>query len=361
MISIQEHARLIKNKLVSVYKEVISVKTGFGSIFPEETTPSLHVDVSVQRGNDLIAVDVARFTESTRTKTTKSTEKKYKPPFFSLAYNFFRDEVFMSTVALGNAPNKAGNKIIAKNALDNVMENKKMIKRAIRKQQADVLQTGIVTLKNGDSIDYKRKAASIVDLGVDGYWSDNSVDIMSQVEKAGRFLRDEGKCSVSTINMIMRGDALNALLANESESFKKSLDARRVNRSDINMPVFNEKTGMAFHGQFSAGDFKVNILTYNESYTDSSGNRIYYLNRENVIIIPDDFIGKTVYGALFDAAETTIAGKRSLVPILKETDYLIKTEYDKRTVSSEIIIESAPLVVPTTIDKVYTMVVLPRL
>lgn len=359
MITIQNHAQLIVSKLVATFKEVIPVRTGFASVFPEETTGTLDVDISVQRGTELIAVDVARFTESTMTKTSRSTEKKFRPPFFNIGYNFLRDEVFMSTVALGSTPNKTANKIIAKNAMTNVMENKKMIKRAIRKQQADVLQTGIVTLKNGDSIDYRRKAESMVDLGAAAYWSNPDSDILGQLQKAGRFLRDEGHSSVTTFNLILRGDALNALLGNTNEAFKSALDDRRVDRAKVSMPVFNEKTGMAFHGQISAGDFNVNILTYNESYKESEdGERIFYQDRENAIIIPDDFEGKTVYGALYDAMETKMDGKKVLAPVLRETDYLIRAHYDKATISSTIELHSAPLVVPFTIDRIYTLKVL---
>jgi len=75
----------------------------------------------------------------------------------------------MSTIALGvGLENSTVNAIIAQNALRNIRKMRDKIERSIRKQQADVMQTGIVELINGDSIDYKRKSASMVDLGAGG-------------------------------------------------------------------------------------------------------------------------------------------------------------------------------------------------
>src|SRR5690606_34276477 len=140
------------------FVEDIPVRAGFSEWFPRETTGTLYVDVEVERDNDLIAVDVMRFTEGRKNKFTRSTEHTYVPPFFKEDYDFARDEIYMTSVALGVTGATAANQAIAQNALKNIRKNRKKIERAIRKQQADVLQTGIVSMKNGDNIDFRRKA-----------------------------------------------------------------------------------------------------------------------------------------------------------------------------------------------------------
>lgn len=361
MIPIQQHSATIASKVVGKFIEDIPVRAGFSGFFPSETTATLMVDVEVERDNDLIAVDVKRFTEGNKNKFSKSSEHKYVPPFFKEDYDFARDEVYMNTVALGVTNATGANQAIAQNALKNVRKNKKKIERAIRKQQADVLQSGIVTLKNGDSIDFRRKAESMVDVGAGSalYWNEAGSKPAEDLAAAMRFLRDVGNSTGSTINVIMRTDAMNAFLANTS--ITTILDSRRMDRAKIDMPQFNEASGMAFHGQIAAGDFTVNLWTYNEKYTDADGNTVYYLDRENAIVLPSDFQGKTVFGGLPYMRKATIGGAEAKLPGVIEADFLLRAYDDEKTISSTLELTSAPLVVPFTIDKVYTMKVLASL
>lgn len=328
-------------------------------MFPEETTPTLYVDVEVERDSDLIAVDVLRFHEGNKSKSTKFTEKKYMPPFYKELYDFARDEIYMSTVAFGVTTVPNANAGIAANALKEIRKNRKKIERAIRKQQADVLQTGIVTLKNGDSIDFKRKAESMVDLQAGNYWNDANSNPMAQLGVGMRFLRDKGRSSAGTINVVMRGEGMDAFLSNAA--IKDTAEVRRINRIDIDMPSFSEASGMAFHGQVVAGDFVVNLWTYNESYTNDEGETKFYLDRENALILPSDFMGKTVFGGLPMMRSTSIGGQSAKVPGVTEAKYLLRGYDDEKTISSTLELTSAPLVVPFTIDKTYTMKVLPSL
>lgn len=356
MIPINQHSVTIAKKVVGKFKEDIPVRAGFDGFFPRETTPTLMVDVEVERDNDLIAVDVKRFTEGNKNKFTRSSEHTYVPPFYKEDYDFARDEVYMNTVALGVTNVAGANQAIAQNALKNVRKNRKKIERAIRKQQADVLQTGIVELKNGDSIDYRRKAASMVDLGAGNYWNEAGTTPENDLGAAMRFLRDEGNATGGTINVIMRTDGLNALLNNAS--VKEILDSRRMERAKIEMPQFNEASGIAFHGQMSAGDFNVNLWTYNEKYTDAAGNTVHYLDASTAIVLPSDFMGKTVFGGLPYMRKASIGGAQVKLPGVMEADFLLRAYDDEKTISSTLELTSAPLVVPFTIDKIYTLKVL---
>jgi len=318
-ISIQNHSALIASKVVGKFQEDIPVRAGFSGFFPSETTPMLHVDVEVERDNDLIAVDVMRFTEGNKNKFTRATEHKYVPPFYREDYDFARDEVYMTTAALGATNVSGANQAIAQNALKNVRKNRKKIERAIRKQQSEVLQTGIVLLKNGDSIDYRRKAASIVDLGAGNYWNQANGTPAIDFGKAMRFLRDVGNSTGQTINAVMRTAAMDALLQNDS--FEVILDSRRMERARIDMPQFNEASGLAFHGQVAGGDFVINLWTYNEKYTDENGATKYYMEEENVVVLPSDFMGKTVFGGLPYMQNLSINGVTEKVPQVKEAQF----------------------------------------
>lgn len=356
-ISIQQHSKSIASKIVGVFKEDIPVRAGFSAWFPRETTPTLHVDIQVERDSDPIAVDVQRFTEGNKNKRSITTEKKFKPPYYREEYDFSKDDVYLNTIALGVGFGNANvNRVIAENGLRKVRSNRKKIERAIRKQQAQVLQTGIVTLENGDNIDFKRKAGSIVDLGAGSYWNEGTSDPIADLRDGMTFLRDEGNSNGSAVNVVMRGVAFENLLSQLPE--KAFTDNRRIDRASINMPQFSEATGMAFQGRVAAGDFTVNIWTYNEKYTDANGATQYYLDSNKVVMIPDDFRGKTVFGGLPTMRTITSGGVTTMVPGVIEREFLLRGYSDEKTMSSTLELTSAPLVIPFTIDKVYTIQVL---
>jgi hypothetical protein len=165
-----------------------------------------------------------------------------------------------------------------------------------------------------------------------------------------------GNSNGAVVNVVMRSAALNAFMA--TTQVKEQADIRRIDRLSIDMPQFSEATGMAFHGQIAAGDFNVNLWTYNEKYTDSAGATQYYLDANKVVILPEDFMGKTVFGGLPTLSDQNIGGQITRVPTVVEANYLIRSYSDERTTSSVIELSSAPLVIPFTIDKIYTMQVL---
>lgn len=359
-ISIQEHSAKVTQKLVSTFEEMIPVRAGFSQFFPEETTPSLEVDIEVQRDNDLIAVDVVRFTEGNKNKYSRVTEHIFIPPFFKEDYDFQRDSGYMSTIALGvGMENKTINKIITQNALKALSKNKNKIERAIRKQQADVLQTGIITLSNGDNIDFKRKAASIVNVDTLGdYWSLTTAKPMDDIKKGMEFLRNVGNCGGASVNVVMRSDALSAFLATTQIKEQGPYTINQIQRINVGMPQFTESTGFSLHGQIAAGDMSVNLWTYNEKYTDASGSTVYYLDNGNVVMIPEDFQGKTIFGGLPVFNEINIGGVTAKVPGVVEAKYLLRPYSDEKTLSSTIELTSAPITIPFTVDKIYTMKVL---
>lgn len=358
-ISIIEHNSQMTSKVVAAFKEMIPVAAGFSPWFPRETTPSFYVDIRVKRGTRKIAVDVVRFTEGQATKSTKVTENKYLPPYYELEHYLNHDEIYMRSLEFGSLSSPQGNRLIAANALENLMEQKNMIERAIRKQQAEVFQTGIITLKNGDNIDFRRKATSIVNVNTAGspYWNNASTATpLADIAKGGTFLRNEGTATGNALNLVARSSVISTLMA--TADYKGQADYRWIERMSIGMPQFTDSTGFTFSGQIAAGDFRVNLWSYDEFYEDENGNSVYYLDSKNVILLPENFIGKTVFGALPGMVEGSIGGVSTKVPTAVEAEYLIRAFYDERTISSGMKMSSAPIVIPVTVDRIYTMQVL---
>lgn len=350
-ISLIQHSRALTSKVVGAFVEEIKVRSGFNGWFPRETTPTLEVDVEVQRDNDLIAVDVVRFTEGNKNKFSRLTEHKYIPPFFKEEYDFQRDQVYMNTIALGVGMESVQvNAAIAKNAVKNVKKLRNKIERAIAKQQADVLQTGIITLVNGDNIDYRRKAESMVVSALP--WSNPATAKPIDDIRAGmEFLRDVGNSGGSSVNVIMSAQALAYFLAADQITKQGTNVVKQIERINIAMPQFEAATGFALQGQIAAGDFVVRLWTYAEKYTNDQGQTVRYLKPENVLFLPDDFEGKVVFGGLYTLNKVNGID----MPQIVETDYLLRNYSDEKTVSSTLELTSAPLTIPFTIDKMFTL------
>lgn len=365
-ISIQEHSALLTSKVIAVFKEKNPVREGFSGLFPSETTPTLYVDIRVKRGTAKAAVDVMRFAEGDKSKMSVTTEKKYLPPFFKKDYDYSKEDIYLTTAAFGVTGSATANKLMCDNAVEAVASNRDEIIRAIRIQQADVLQTGIVTLKNGDNIDYKRLAGSMVNVDTAGvYWSDVAADVVGDIQKGLKFLRETGRSGgLASVNLVMRDVAFTAFMnttqiKGDASSPNGLGMLRRVERLDVGFPIFSEATGMAYQGQLAAGDFVVNVWTYNEFYEDATtGNISYFLQDGNAVMIPTDFEGKTVFGALPAEVMTTCNGITEMTPGIVEADFLLRGYSDRRTLSSTLELTSAPLVVPISINKIYTMKVL---
>lgn len=349
-ISLIQHKKLITQKVIAVFDEITQIKSGFAGLFPRETTPTRDVSMEVRRNNKLIAVDIMRFASATATKRTKHTEKIYTPPYFKLDTNFSADQVYDMTFGSSLNPNAKQIGMMTKETVKSMKENREMVERNIQKQHADVLQTGIVTLTEGDSVDYQRKAASIVDVGAAEYWTAAAANPFKALEDGMTFLRDVGNSNGSTANVFMRREPFNALMANAK--FKEQADFRKIDRLNVDMPKMDNASGMAFQGQVAAGDFTLNIWTYNQGYQLTEGGAMnYYLSGDLFVMVPDDFQAKTVFGAI-------PALNSGGMPYAKETEYYSRAYTDQRTMSRYFEISSAPLVMPITVDKIYTAKVL---
>lgn len=356
-ISIIDHTAELTSRVVSVFKEEVPVLSGFSSFFPSETTPTLEVVIEVERDDELMAIDVERFTEGNPNKSTKSSQNIYIPPFFNEEYYLQKDTVYMNYVGAGVLNSPVANKSIVKSVSKALKTNRKKIQRAILLQQTQFLQTGIVRMKNGDNIDYRRKPESISVLTGANLWSASTTCKPITDLRAGvKFLREVGRSGAAATNVFMSDEAYIAFL--NSEEVKSYGDWRRIEQLNINMPVLDQSTGMTFQGQVAAGPLVLNIYTYNDYYNNGTGTLVKYFDIDKIVLIPSDFMAKTVFGGLVDTASGSIEGVDLDMPVLVEAEYLIRSFSDKKTMSSGIQLMSAPLIVPVTIDKVYTLKVL---
>ncbi|MGB0881884.1 MAG: major capsid protein [Vicingaceae bacterium] len=349
-INVVDARGIFTKRLIEVYKER-TAPTGFlRSFFRTVESDTKEISIEVQRGTEKIAVDVERGTSGNRNKFSKSSEKIFVPPYYEEYFDAteltFYDRLFLNNgtvdvVTFGQWMQD----VVEKLAL---LQDK--IERSYELQCSQVFQTGIVTLENGDNIDFKRKAASLVDLGAGNYWGDASSDPIKDLENGCKFLRTVGKMQGGTVNAIMGDKALNDFLNNTK--VKERADIRNFSLDEINAPQANA-LGAAPHGWVSAGSYRVYIWTYPEYYDTNEVENIPYINEENVILLPQ--ITKFTLGFGAVPMLLGVGNKEGLGISGRRGAYMVDEYVDKRHKSHNFEIRSAGVAIPTAVDQIYTL------
>jgi len=342
--------------IIASFSDDAAVKGGLSAFFPATTTIEKMVGIEVERNRQLIAVDVQRNTDPNHNKFSTSAEKLFVPPFYNESWDFTSAQRYDVTFGARTNPSSPDALNMLNEATRRLSTLKAKIMRAIELQRAQALQTGIVQLVNGDNIDYKRKVASVGSVLAAGNWTASTGKPLDDIATGCDFLREEGLSASGTVSMILGKDAFSAFMNNDQ--VKEKADFRRISRLEIGMPQFNDLTGLVFHGQIGTADYTVNIWTYNEFYELDNGTKTRYIDVDNMILIPEDFKAVTAHAGI--PAIMRDKGNAEypewITPI--EAEFYINNYVDPRKKAHWFEIASAPLAIPISIDRVYTLGVL---
>lgn len=333
-------------------------KLGLTSLFPKQTVKTKALGLNIKRKRKSIAVDVLRCTDPNLNEFTRESVKIFIPPYFKEAFNFTQCQRYDVTFGAGIFPTEVDAGSMVNEAGEHIMDLRDKIERAIEVQRSQVLNDGIVTLINGDSIDYKRQAGSMKTLTGTAKWDVSTATPLVDFDTAGKFIRSEGQTNSNVLNAIFGDRALSRFLANAT--VKEQADFRRIDRLSIQNPVLDKATGFTYHGQFSTGDFVVNIWTYPDTYdkldkATGTYTTMSYIDTDTVVILADDFEGKTGFAAvpaLFDGGGANGGGK--FIGSV-ESDFYVRDYIDQVKMAWWFEVSSAPLAVPVTIDRIYTL------
>jgi hypothetical protein len=347
-ISTTDARALFTKAVVDVYKEMPQTTSFLRSLFPSKEYSTKELSIEVQRGTEKIAVDVERGTEGNRNSFSRSTEKVFVPPYYKEYFDATQIDLYDRLFG-SEAIDSGVFAQFVQNIAENNMQLKEKIERSYELQCSQVLQTGIVTLNSGINIDFKRKAASLVNLGSinsNRYWNDQTNStVFDDVTTACDFLRQVGKSQGGTINAIFGSKALTALLNNTK--FKESADIRNYKLADITSPMRNA-TGATLHGSFSAGAYDVMIWSYPEFYDNSSNVSTPYIDPRVIIFLPESPRFRMGFAAV----------PQLLNQAPKRGAFLFRDYIDERSEAHIFEVKSAGLAIPVAVDQIYTLQVL---
>lgn len=339
---------LYTQMLMDVYVQMPEPTRFLRSFFPDDIAPTLEISIQVERAGELVASDVMRGTEGNRNNFDKSTERIYIPPL----YREFFDKTTLQLYDKLYSAQSIDEGIFFRFLTDvatkmKLIEN--MIDRAYERQCAQVLQTGVVQLVNGDNINYNRLATSMVDLGAGNYWSTNGVDPFEDIQAGCTFVRQRGKFQGTRYNVIMGENAAKAF-------FKNDVFLSRQNLFNLALDLVKPPQRMSdgtYHGSITAGPYTVGIWSYPEYYDSATPTQaaptpsVPYIDAENVIIVPETPRFKLCYAAvpqIIDGRKEPVVGKFKWAEFVTE-----------RVAAVDVDCQSAGLAVPVAIDQIYTM------
>lgn len=347
-ISSTDARALFTKQLVDVYQERIRPTSFLRSMFPTITAPTKEISIEVERGFERIAADVVRGTEGNRNTFSKSTEKIFVPPLFREYFDATQLDLYDRVLGSQGNANEGLFVALMNSVADRIGLLQDKIDRSYERQCAQVLETGIVTLKQGiANIDYKRKAASIVDLNADGgYWS-TAANPFTQIEHGCTFLRTVGKSGDAVFNLILGSSSLAALLANSVFLTRQNLFNMALDQ--VQGPIRNG-VGAAFHGIVTAGSYKVQLWSYPQYFDDpdNANASTPYIDAKLAILVPIAPRFKFSY-----AAVPQLIGQPGEMP--KQGAYIVGQFVDERKAAHDFDIQSAGLAIPVAVDQIYTM------
>ncbi|HXP52183.1 MAG TPA: major capsid protein [Bacteroidia bacterium] len=343
LIPITDAAGVYTKKVLDVYKQRSTPTAFLRSFFPDAISPTKELSIEVQRGFEKIAVDVTRGTDGNRNNFSYSTEKIFLPPYFreffdatqlQLYDRLFSQSAVDSTLLAAFIDSIVDKQVIIKN----------LIERSLELQCAQVLTSGIVQLKKGTNIDFKRKAASLVDFLAGNYWANAGVNPFDQIETGCKFLRTEGKAEGGVFNCILGDQALADLTKNTEFKSRQALFNMAL---DLVLPPQRTSVGSVFHGQVTCGSWRVNLWSYPQYYTLADGvTQVSYLDSKKIILIPEQPHYKMGFAT---CPQIITPGQTPVV-----TDFMFGEYIDQRAKAHIFDVESAAVAIPTAVDTIWT-------
>lgn len=355
MITLNQHKQAVTSRIIATFSDAMPPKMGLSGFFPSTTTSDKEVGIEIERNRQLIAVDVQRGTDANMNTFNGYSEKLYVPPMYLEGFNFADLDRYNVTFGSRNSPSAsdAFNMIEQANKKLNILRSK--IMRSTEKQRAQALQSGVVELKNGDNINFNRKAASLSVLVGTDVWDNAGSDPLKDLETGCKFLREDGLSSGTTINAVMGRDAFRVFINNTKVDKEK---IRTVDRVSIGFPQLNGVTGLTLHGQLAVYDFVVNVWTYSDTYEELDGTKTPYIDVKNVVLIAEDFEAKTAYAGVPAIMRDGSNAEYPEFIQQQEAEFYVNNYVDPTKKAHMFDIGSAPLAVPVSIDRIYTVKVL---
>lgn len=303
---------------MNVQNEVVigpAVDAGFKNFFAEKVYATKGFQFYVSRRNRPIAVDINPYEKGIVTSLDKYTQKNFIPPTFDYKVQVDAFDEFESMLGeTGQVDGGIYKKLVEKTARE-VEANLERFERREELQRAEALLTGIVTLKNGANIDFKRKAESLVPYNAAHNWADDTVNPEEIIIQLIEFLVKEGMVDASQPLDIVAGSE--AYLAFKNNAIREK-QGNVIDQNYMALSTQRPMNGLTPQGMYSAGNYRVKLWGYDGYYNDpTSGDVTSYMDSKKIIVLPNRVPFEMVYCGTKGWSDGTGYGKAAVPRVIK--------------------------------------------
>lgn len=292
---------ILTKRMLPLYESVASPTLFLSGMFqssPRNFHNSAEVEIDIKRSGEPVSIVVQDLsTEGRYNSSDIYTNKRFKPPIH-------KEKGSLNAFDLINR--QAGNNpfedidfqlVAMEKVMFGIVDIQAKINRAIELQASQVLQTGILSLKdeNGNivyTLDYKPKATHFPTVTTD--WTDSGATPIADLKALAEVIRNNGLMNPDLI--IMGCDAWENFVSNAG--VKSRLDNRRIDLGTI-VPFELRGNGGSYRGTVDIGNYKLDIWTYGGRYDDPETTiKIQYVNVNKVIMMASAGRLDATFGAI---------------------------------------------------------------
>ena len=337
--------------VISALSERKAPTSALGTFFIDVVSGAKEVSWEIKRRGRPVAVDINPHEHGITTKSNKSTQKVYTPPNYDLNTNIDALDSFERVFNGSPYVDMPQYDMLIQQTAEDMQDNIDRIERAEELQRAQALLTGIITLNNGDNIDFQRKAASLVAYANDHAWDNSAVNPGKILVQGCEFLVTEGNADPGMVfDVIMGSDAMNNL--RDHPLFQKDNDVKNYHFGDLTTGIVS-RNGMTPQGSWSRGNYRFNFWGYEGYYDSATTSNLKYMDSKSIIVLPQNLDFKMFYGGTkawrgigINRFPTIIKAKRNFYSV-----------DDELNVSKLMGVRTAPVALLRSIDSVFTAVV----
>ena len=260
------------------------------SFFRVENTDSLNLLLGTKRGGRKVAVDTNIQTKSRMHKRQVGKLDIVQPPLYSYytpltlsdMYNGFSRLFFTDNLTVNDMSIVDDFGRVVANDLDEIADTIDMAKEL---QCAQLLSNGIVSLRNNDNIDFGRVGGSIVAAGSGKLWGASGAEYIKSITTGVDWIRSNAKNNSTSFHIIMGGDAFANFIGSTEVQGRQDMKNFQLDELFAGRPV---PSGGTYWGTISlANGVRANIWSYDAKYELEDGTEKNFLDKDSVLMIPD--------------------------------------------------------------------------
>lgn len=360
---------LIRQAIMKLMEKDTKPAHGIRSFFKTpagNVSDTLSLNLDIVKHDRKISIDIAKCTGGRFNKFDQFVNKEYFPPFYDEYAQFNACDMYQRMPGQ-NPYAPMDSAAFAKRVASNLVRLSQKIERAEIKQAHDALFLGSVTLINGDTISFNKKATHNKVPAIK--WDQNNNTLIADIAAQISVIVKDSKQPVVNTNMVCDPALIKYVLAAVKDEQADYVDPQNFSRSNIVMPNDSNMDGLIFHGKFSVDGYVILLWSYDDRYEiptgfglANEGTETTYIPSGSAVIFPSDirldmlYAGISVNDFSNNATYSNLFGLKSFNPKVIKGKMVPYACPDFVTCDSiKYGVKSAPLAVPTDIDRSATL------